>query len=216
MCVSVAIADDHRIVLESLALLLERSGPYEVVGTAETGPDTVDMMSRLNPDVAIVNLLMPDLNGVEVTRQVRQHGLTTKILILTTVSAEEMVHAALAAGVDGYLTKDASSAELLEALQTIRSGHRFLSMAVRDSIVERQIAGLVSRNEHFPLDALSARERQIFRLVVDGHTSAEIAKELELAPSTIDTYRSRLMQKLGVQSIADLVKFAIRSGFVSV
>ena len=127
MCVSVAIADDHRIVLESLVVLLERSGPYKIVGTAETGPDTVDMLSRLNPDVAIVNLLMPELNGVEVTlRHVRQHGLTTKILILTTVSAEEMVYAALSAGVNAYLTTDASSAELLEALQTVRCGHRYL------------------------------------------------------------------------------------------
>ena len=215
MCVTVAIADDHRIVLENLALLLERSGPYEVVGTAETGPDTVDMLSRLNPDVAIVSLLMPELDGVEVTRRVRRHGLTTKILILTTVSAEEMVHAALSAGVDGYLTKDASSAELLEALQTIRSGHRYLSASIRDGILDRQIKSLLLSDDQAQVDPLSARERQIFLLVVDGLTSAEIGKQLGLAPSTVDTYRSRLMRKLDVQSVAELVRLAIRSGIIT-
>ncbi len=215
MRVTVAIADDHRIVLESLALLLENLGPYKVVGTAETGPETIDMLSRLNPDVAIVDLLMPELNGVEVTRRVRQNGLDTRILILTMVSADEMVHAALSAGVHGYLTKDASSAELLEALRAIQSGHRYLSASIRDGILDKQIEGLPLPGDQARLDSLSTRERQIFLLVVDGLTSAEIGKQLDLASSTVDTYRSRLMRKLDVRSVADLVRLAIRSGIIT-
>ncbi len=215
MRVTVAIADDHRIVLESLALLLENSGPYEVVGTAKTGPETVEVLSRLHPDVAIVDLLMPEMDGVEVARHARRNGLATKILILTMVSADEMVHAALSAGVDGYITKDASSAELLEALQTIRSGHRYLSASIRDSILDRRIESLPLPDEQTRLDSLSERERQIFLLVVDGLTSAEIGKELGLASSTVDTYRSRLMRKLDVQSVAGLVRLAIRSGIIT-
>lgn len=202
----VVLADDHTIVREGLAALLGRSPGIEVVGTASTGLEAVRAARTLAPDVLVTDISMPDLNGIEATRAIRERDGRIAIVVLSMHSSSEHVARAFAAGANGYVLKDAASDEIVAAVRTVASGGRYLSAELKEA------ASAPTAQRHSPLASLSARERQVLQLVVEGRSSAQIALQIHLSPKTVETYRSRLMKKLGVADLPALVKFAVQHG----
>ena len=202
----VVLADDHTIVREGLAALLGHSPGIEVVGTASTGLEAVRAARTLAPDVLVTDISMPDLNGIEATRAIRERDERVAIVVLSMHSSSEHVARAFAAGANGYVLKDAASEEIVAAVRTVASGGRYLSQELEDD------ATTPRTSSNSPLASLSARERQVLQLVVEGRSSAQIALQIHLSPKTVETYRSRLMKKLGVADLPALVKFAVQHG----
>lgn len=206
MNIRVFIADDHAVIRDGLRALLE---PYfEVVGSAGDGREAVRLISDSSPDVAIVDLAMPELNGIEVTRLLRQNQSGVRVVILSMHRSSEHVFRALEAGADAYLLKESASEEIVVAVRTVFAGRRYLCRDIEPLALSLS-GGARSAS---PLDSLSAREREILQLVVEGGSSAEIGRLIHLSPKTVETYRSRLMKKLGVADLPALVRFAIHHG----
>jgi len=208
----IIVADDHGIVREGLIALLDRQDGMKVVGSAATGRAAVEAVERLQPDVVIMDLAMPDLNGIEATQRILSTSPATSIIALSASHTCEHVSRALRAGARGYVVKDANGAELVEAVKTVSAGKRYLS--------ERASPGpdsdaLVGRLTKTPMERLSARERDVMRRIIDGRTSLDIAKELSLSRKTVDTYRARLMVKLGVANRTALIRFAIANDLIA-
>jgi DNA-binding NarL/FixJ family response regulator len=211
MPITVFLADDHAIVREGLAGLLGLQPDLQVIGTAVDGQDTLRQVVALQPEVVIMDIAMPKMNGIEATRVIRDRLPTARLLILSMHSSVEHVFHALEAGAHGYVLKDSAAKDIIEAIRTVRAGRRYLSPKVGEMMAE-----VVSRSSgQSPLKRLSGRERQILQLVAEGRSSAQIAATLHLSPKTVDTYRSRLMQKLQIGDVAGLVKFAIQHGLTS-
>ena len=206
MRLRVVLADDHTIVGEGLATLLGQTPDIEVIATASTGSQAVRAARTLAPDVLVTDISMPELNGIEAARAIRERDARIAIVVLSMHSTSEHVARAFAAGANGYVLKDAASDEIVAAVRAVASGRRYLSRALAD-VVSEAAAPAAS-----PLASLSARERQVLQLVVEGRSSAQIAQQIHLSPKTVETYRSRLMKKLGVADIPALVKFAVRHG----
>ena len=212
MPIRVFLADDHAVVRDGLRLLLETKGDITVVGEASDGRKTVKQVQKLSPDVVIMDISMPEMNGIEATQQICKACPDTRIIILSIHATTEHIARALKAGAKGYLLKESAGQEVVDAVRTLHSGQQYLSRQIADTVVEFSIFkkdGTLGIN---PIDSLSAREREVLQLVVEGKTSAEIAKTLHLSPKTVETYRSRLMKKLGTHEITSLVKFAIEHG----
>lgn len=206
MKIRVLLADDHAVLRDGLASLLRSDPSIEVVASVGTGPAAVTETTRLQPDVVIMDVTMPELNGIEATRQLQRLRPSVRVVMLSMHSSSEHVHRAMAAGASAYLLKDAASDELIVAVRTVHAGRRYLSRALP------RFSTAADADAASPLDSLSARERQVLQLVAEGRTSAEIAAQVHLSPKSVDTYRSRLMKKLGVADITGLVKFAIQHG----
>ncbi len=208
MSIRVLLADDHAIVREGLRALLVADARISVTGEAGNGREAVRLAAELDPDVLVMDISMPDLNGVEAARMVAVKCPRTKIVMLSMHSSTEHVHRAFEAGASGYVLKESAGAELLAAVNAVHAGNRYLSRTLGD------VARYPSRGEGpaSPLDSLSARERQVLQLVVEGKSSAEIAGLVHLSRKSVETYRSRLMKKLGVDDVTALVKFAIQHG----
>src|ERR1700682_2405785 len=213
MTIRVLIADDHSLVLDGLRAALGLAPDINIVAQARTGHEAVRHAINLRPDVAVMEVALPEVNGIDATHKIRQACPSCKVVILSMYAAAEYVYRALRAGADGYIVKAADSSEVAKAIRAVHTGGRYLSSNITNSILDDIVMGTDLRS---PLDKLSLREQQIVRLVVESKTSAEIAKILSLSPKTIDTYRSRLMQKLGVSDLPQLMKFAIRHGLTSV
>jgi DNA-binding NarL/FixJ family response regulator len=213
MSISVFLVDDHTIVRDGLRYLLEAHGDMKIVGEAANGRDAVKAVRKLQPDVVIMDILMADLNGIEATEQICRECPATRVVVLSMQSSSESILRALRAGARGYLFKESAGRELVQAIHAVRAGHRYLSAKVSDQV----IGACLTQKEEFrdPLSVLSHREREVLQLVVEGKTSAEIAGTLFLSVKTIETYRSRLMQKLGIKDIPGLIKFAIQQGITS-
>ena len=213
MSISVFLVDDHTIVRDGLRYLLEAHGDMKIVGEAANGRDAVKAVRKLQPDVVIMDILMADLNGIEATEQICRECPATRVVILSMQSSSESILRALRAGARGYLFKESAGRELVQAIHAVRAGHRYLSAKVSDQVV----GACLNEKEAFrnPLSVLSHREREVLQLVVEGKTNAEIAGTLFLSVKTIETYRSRLMQKLGIKDIPGLIKFAIQQGLTS-
>lgn len=207
--IKVLLADDHAVVRDGLRALLEAQPGIDVVGDVASGREAVREAQRLQPDVVIMDIAMPDLNGIEATLQMQDACPATQILILSMHSTTEHIFRALRAGARGYLLKDSAGVEVVEALRVVHAGRRYLSQKITAAVIDDYIA---ERHRTSPLDSLSRRERQILQLIVEGKTSAEVGAMLFLSPKTIDTYRSRMMQKLGIGDLPNLVKFAIQHG----
>jgi len=210
--ITVFLADDHAVLRDGLRLVLEAQADMNVVGDADNGRDTVREVARLGPDIAIVDVTMPMLNGIEATRQIREATPSTKVVILSMHSSVEHVLWALDAGASGYVLKESIGEEVVNAVRAVYAGGRYLSKKVSDSTIneylrERRALGLKG-----PLARLTSREREVLQLVAEGKSSAAIADILSLSPKTVETYRSRLMQKLGVRDIPGLVRFCILHG----
>jgi DNA-binding NarL/FixJ family response regulator len=206
--IRVLLADDHAMMRDGLRALLSSSQDIRVVAEVSNGRDAIRHIQELKPDVAVIDISMPDLNGIEATRMLYDKCPETRVLILSMHADSELVFRALEAGAAGYLVKEAAGAELEAAIRAVHSGRRYLSRA----IAALELAARGSAGRAGPLDSLSTRERQVLQLVVEGHSSAEIAARVNLSPKSIDTYRSRLMKKLGVSDVPSLVKFAIQHG----
>jgi DNA-binding NarL/FixJ family response regulator len=203
----ILLADDHDVVRLGLRALLESAG-MEVVGEAGEGREALRLAEELKPDVAILDVTMPGLNGIEAAAVLRQRCPDTRIVFVSMHSDAEHVHRGFAAGASAYLLKASASDEIVAAVVAVRAGRQYLG---RDLDVAGQARAALA-GARGPLDSLSARERQVLQLVVEGHTSAEVAKLVHLSPKSVETYRRRLMTKLGVTDVTSLVKFAVRHG----
>jgi DNA-binding NarL/FixJ family response regulator len=208
MPITVLVADDHAIVRVGLANLLGAQSDIRVIGTAVDGRDTVRQSVELQPEVVVMDVAMPQMNGIEAAREIRTRVPHAKIVVLSMYSSVEYVFHALEAGVLGYLLKDSAANEVADAVRAVHAGRRFLSPKIAEAIA----AGAPRDAKASPLASLSSRERQVLQLVAEGHSSAQIAALLSLSAKTVDTYRSRLMQKLHISDVASLVKFAIQHG----
>src|SRR5512141_750980 len=195
MTISIFIADDHAVLREGLAQLLRAHAGFEIVGSAGNGREAVDQVRLLKPQVVIMDISMPDMNGIEAARQIRDSAPESHVVILSMHSTAEHVFHALEAGVRGYRLKEAAGDDIVDAVRVVHSGRRFLSPKVA-AIVADQVA---LRPGVSPLNSLSKREREILQLVAEGYSSAAIGAVLHISPKTVDTYRSRLMQKLDLR-----------------
>lgn len=211
MSITVFVADDHAIVREGLATLLAAQPDIEVIGTASNGREAVSRVLQLRPQVVILDISMPELDGIEATRRIREREPQTLIAILSMHAGAQHVFHALEAGARGYLLKESAGKNIIDAVRAIRAGRRYLSPKVAGIVAE----GLSERSGASPLESLSKREREILKLVADGHSSLQIGQLLHLSPKTVDSYRSRLMQKLHLSDLAALIKFAIQYGLTS-
>jgi len=205
--IRVLLADDHAVVRDGLRALLEAQADIEVVGDAANGREVLRQTRQLHPDVVVMDIAMPELNGVEATQQMHDAHPATQVLILSMHSTTEHIFRALQAGARGYLLKDSAGSEVVEAVRVVHAGRRYLSHKIAATVVDDYIA---EHHKTSPLERLSRRERQILQLVAEGKSSAEVAALLFLSPKTVDTYRSRMMTKLGINDIPSLVKFAIQ------
>jgi len=208
---SVFIADDHAIVREGLAAVLASQPDLRIAGTAANGREALAAVLQSKPAVVIMDIAMPEMNGIEAARRIHAELPETRIVILSMHAGAEHVFQALEAGARGYVLKESAAREIVEAVRAVQLGRRYLSAPVGEVLAER----VGRRAAVSPLDSLSARERQILKLVADGASSARIAELLHLSPKTVDTYRSRLMEKLNISDLASLVKFAIQHGLTS-
>ena len=215
MVIRVFIADDHAIVREGLELLLASEKDIEVIGWATNGREAVEKVMQSKPDVLIMDIMMPELNGIEASRAILDRFPDLRIIILSMKATSEHINRALKAGVFGYLLKESAGKEVIEAVRTVVSGGRYLSQKISNILLEDMSSKKGGDKDQDALERLSQRERQILKLVVDGNTSLEIGNALNLSPKTVETYRSRLMAKLGVRDIPSLVKFAIQHGITS-
>ena len=209
--ISVLLADDHAVVRDGLRALLEAQTDIEVVGDAANGREVLRLAQQLHPDVVVMDIAMPELNGVEATQQMHDAYPSTQVLILSMHSTTEHIFRALQAGARGYLLKDSAGAEVADAVRVVHAGRRYLSQKIAATVIDDYIA---ERHRTSPLESLSSRERQILQLVAEGKSSTEIAAILFLSPKTVDTYRSRLMHKLDIGDLPSLVKFAIQHGVI--
>lgn len=210
--IRVLVADDHAVVRDGLRMILAAEADIEVVGAAATGGEAIDLATALSPDVVVLDVAMPDLNGLDAARRIRDARPDVQVVILSMHATAEHLHQALAADALGYVVKSAAGTELVRAVRAASMGRRHLSeplarMAVELRRPDNGLAGAAG-----PLASLSDREREVLQLVVDGRSSAEIATTLGLSTGTVDTYRSRIMRKLGVDDLVGLVRFAVQHG----
>ncbi|HYP26790.1 MAG TPA: response regulator transcription factor [Blastocatellia bacterium] len=210
---TIVLADDHHLVRQGLRALLETEPDFEVVGEAGDGLEALQMVEQLKPNVLVLDLMMPGLNGLEVTRQINKHPSPTKIVILSMYANEAYVLEALGNGAHAYVMKDASSAELALAVREVAVGRRYLSPPLSDRAIEayqeRARASALDKYE-----TLTTREREVLQLTAEGRTSHEIAARLGISSRTAETHRSNLMHKLDLHTQADLIRYALRRGII--
>lgn len=210
---SIVLADDHQVVRQGLRALLEAERDFNVVGDAGDGLTAISLVDRLKPDVLLLDLMMPGLNGQEVARRVRKLSPTTRIVVLSMHSSEPYVMEALRSGATGYVLKDASCADLIHAVREVMAGRRYLSPPLSERAIDayqEKAKGVVWGR----YDMLTTREREILQLVAEGHTNNEIANRLGINPRTAETHRTHLMRKLQLRSHTDLIKYAIEQRII--
>jgi len=209
MRISVFIVDDHTLVREGLRTLLAKHADIDVVGTAANGREAVREVQRRRPEVVLMDISMPVMGGLEATRQIVERCPSSKVVIFSMHATIEHCHQAVRAGAVGYVLKESATEEVPAAIHAVNVGRRFVS----PKITERFQPAFDTES---PIETLSRREREILQLVAEGHRSAKIASLICLSRKSVETYRSRLMQKLGMRGLCDLVKFAIRNGLTTV
>lgn len=212
MAITVLLADDHGVLRDGVRRLLEARGDIKVVATATDGPDAIAQAERLAPDVAVLDIAMPRLNGLEVTRSIVRRAPSTGVIILSMHSSADLIRLAFAAGARGYVSKESLGDELVAALHAVATGgvHLGHGVAVSGLDIDRSVHDTAPT-----LRDLTEVERDILKLVADGKANAETARLLHLSPRTVETYRGRIMQKLQLADLPALVKFAIRHGVTS-
>ena len=215
MSIKVFLADDHTVVRDGLRFLLEAQPDITVVGDAADGREAVRQVEHLHPEVVIMDIAMPELNGIEAAQQICEVCPSTRVIILSMHSTSEHIFRAFQAGVCGYLLKESAGVEVVNAVRAVHTGQRYLSQKISNQVLDDYMRQREMADARSPLAALSPREREVLQLVVEGKSSADIAGILFISPNTVDTYRSRLMRKLGVSDLPGLVKFAIQHGLTS-
>jgi two-component system, NarL family, response regulator NreC len=209
----ILLADDHNIVRQGLRALLESDPHFRLVGEAGDGIEAVRMAERLKPDILITDVMMPGLNGLEVTRQVSKSVPRTRIIILSMYTNDAYVLEALKNGASGYVLKDSHASDLIEAVREVAAGRRYLSAPLSERALDLYVKKLEDVPED-PYDLLTTREREVLQMVVDGRTSTEIAERLFISPRTAEGHRANLMRKLGLANQTDLIRFAIKRGLL--
>ena len=212
MPIKVFLADDHAVVRDGLRLILESQNDIAVVGEAGDGRQAVAQVLKLKPDIVVMDIAMPEINGIEATQQISKIHPAIKVIILSMHSSTEHISRALKAGAAGYLLKESAGKEVVKAVRTVYLGHRYLCQKISESLISDYVGLREAAPVQSPLARLSGREREILQLVVEGKTAKEIARRLSLSTKTVDTYRSRMMKKLWIHDLPGLVKFAIQHG----
>lgn len=212
--IRILIADDHAIVREGLAAILEKYPDLEVVGEAENGREAVSQTAKLNPDLVLMDISMPELNGLVATRQINKQQPDVRILILSMHTNKEYVLPILKAGASGYLVKKNAHTELVTAIKSVTKGYPYLSPSVSGIILDDYIKQSTLSDKSSDLDTLTDREREILQLIAEGCSTREIANKLFISINTVATHRSHLMKKLDRYTIAELTQYAIQTGLV--
>lgn len=213
--IKVMLADDHHIVREGLRGLLEKQGDMEVLGEAQNGREAVRLCRQLRPDIVIMDISMPDLNGMDATRQILADSQTVKVVALSMHSDKHFVDGMLRAGVKGYLLKDCASEELIQCIHAVSAGRVYLSPAITPMIVS-EFVNPTPRDCLSATPELSAREREILQMIAEGRSTKKIADSLFISVKTVESHRKKIMDKTGVKTVAELTKYAIRLGLTTV
>ena len=210
----IVLADDHTVVRSGLRALLERHPNFEVVGEAENGRDVVTLSASLGPDIVVMDVGMPLLNGIEATAALLKQSPTSGVVILSMYSDESYVMRALKAGARGYLLKDSAATDLLSAIEAISHGRSFFSPSIREMLAGDYVRVLRQKGAVDSYELLSPREREILQLLAEGKTNKEVATTLFISPHTVDTHRGNILEKLGLHSAAELILYAVRKGII--
>lgn len=209
--IDILLADDHHIVRQGLRALLESDSHFRLVGEAGDGIEAVRLTERLKPDVLITDVMMPGLNGLEVTRQVTKSVPRTRVIILSMYTNDAYVLEALKNGASGYVLKDSQASDLIQAVREVAAGRRYLSPPLSERALDLYAKKLEDVPED-PYEMLTTREREVLQMVAEGRTSAEIAERLFISPRTAEGHRANVMRKLGLQNQAELIRFALKRG----
>jgi two-component system response regulator NreC len=207
--IKVLLADDHTIVRQGLKLILSSHPDLEVVGEAANGNEVINLAEKLKPDVILMDVAMPELNGIEATRRLHQISPRMKVLVLSMHKEAVYIREILKAGARGYILKDAIDTELVNAIQSVARGDGYISPAISGALLSDYRQNLTD-----PLDLLSTREREVLQLIAEGKTNKEVATRLNLSVYTVDSHRGKIMEKLNLHSAGELIRFAVKNGLV--
>lgn len=213
--IRILLADDHRILREGICALIQDQADMQVIGESEDGLDTMKKVAQLNPDVVVMDIAMPLLNGLEATRQIRRDFPQVRVLILTMHENEEYIRQVLAAGALGYVLKDAAARDLLGAIRSVFQGEAVLSPAITRLVIEDYLRWGDIRPED-TTDGLTPREREVLQLIAEGYTNKEIAEIMSLSVKTVQSHRTNLMNKLDLHDRGDLIKYAIQKKIIDI
>ena len=213
--IRIVLADDHVLMRHGLRLLLERQADFQVVGEAADGRETIEICDAQKPDVLVLDIAMPNLNGIEAARQVAAKLPQTAIVILSMHSDESYVLRALKAGARGYLLKDSAEADLINAIRSVKEGKAFLSPAISKMLVDDYVRRLEQRGVEDSYELLTTREREVLQLLAEGKSNKEVANMLNLSLYTVETHRGNILQKLNLHSVPELILYAVRKGVIS-
>ena len=207
--IRILLADDHAVVRQGFKMILDAQPDMEIVGEAGNGHEAVELAEKLKPDVVVMDVAMPELNGIEATRRVMEGVAHARVLALSMHKDSVYVREVLRAGARGYLLKDSGAADLVSAVRAVARGEGYLSPAVSDAVLDDYRKHVTD-----PIDLLTSREREVLQMLAEGKTNKEIAGVLNLSVYTVDAHRGRIMEKLNLHSINELVRFAVRNGLV--
>ena len=213
--IRILLADDHTVIRQGLHLLLEREPAFEVVGEAADGRQAVALAEQLGPDVVVLDLAMPNLNGIEAARQITARSPTTAIVVLSMHADESYLLQALKAGARAYLLKDSADSDLIAAVRAVSDGKGFFSPAISRLLADDYVRQLQERGSHDSYELLTPREREILQLLAEGKSNKDVATLLNVSPYTVETHRANIMQKLNLHSAPEIVLYAVRKGMIS-
>ncbi len=214
--IRVLVVDDHTIVRDGVCALLGLAGDIEVVGEAANGREALEVLRKLMPDVVLMDMAMPIMGGLEATRRIIKEFPGIKVLALTQYDDREYVFPVIEAGACGFISKTAASSELTSGIRSVYLGDSFLSPSVAKFLVESHQQGISTVRSHDPYEQLTDREREILKLLAEGHITQEIAEMLTISPKTVEGHRTNLMAKLDIHNRIDLVKYALRKGIITI
>jgi len=209
--IKILVVDDHRILRQGIRSLLASQEDFEIVAESSDGRESVKDVMKHKPDVVLMDIAMPNLNGFEATRQIKKKQPDTKILVLSMYRDDEYVLQALQAGVSGYVLKDVAVEELITAIRSVYNDQYYLSPSISRTVIDASL-GKIEKADKEPFDLLTPREREIVQLISEGYTNKQIATKLFISVKTVDAHRSHIMDKLDIHDVAQLVKYAIRKG----
>lgn len=212
MKITVFIVDDEAIIREGLQAILKDKSDIDVIGEAQNGSQALNRIEVLQPDIAVMDITMPEMNGIEATRRIAQVSPSTKVIIFSVHGTMNYVHRALQAGAEGFLLKETVGVEVADAARKVHTGHRYLSPKIADQLITSYFEQHLEPETSSPIEHLTPREREVLQLVAEGRSSQYIAEALSLSTATIATYRSRMMDKMNFKNLAELVRFAVQYG----
>ncbi len=215
MPIRILLADDHTVVRDGLRALLEKQTDMAVVAEAADGRETVQLAEELNPDIVIMDIAMPNMNGIEATRRIVSSNSHTAVVILSMHQDESYVLRSLKAGAKGYLLKDSLRSDVIDAIRSVALGRSYLSRKVSRMLQEDYVRELERRGLDDSYELLTDREREVLQLVAEGRTNKEVATMLNISLTTVETHRTHILQKLGVHSVPELILYAVRKGIIS-